>query len=184
MSTPDEADYTSPSKKKTGSLKKPKKEEWGPDFEGGSKEEYNRSIIRIANQYEGRMARSNDQRRKQSAKKEEESRGIQDAIGFRPYADWFYEEVFTENPRNAEFFMGEGKRDNSKSMFTQWVMRRTMETLFGIAKNLAIVITQMGPDQPNEWNHANANAIKKPDAECLRHCLPDPITEEYTNPTE
>ena len=56
--------------------------------------------------------------------------------------------------------------------------------LFGFADNFAIVSTQRGPDQPKEWNFRKANASKKPDAECIRNCSPDPITKEYNHPTE
>ena len=80
--------------------------------------------------------------------------------------------------------MEEGKRDNAKSRFAQCVMQRVMETLVGFADDLVIVGDPMTPYQSKGWNFEKANASKGPDAECIRHCLPDPITREYAHPAE
>ena len=92
-----------------------------------------------------------EERRKKANEKEEKNHDeSKTKLGFGPYADCAYGEVLTRNPRYVEFMVEEGKRDNTKTQFAQWVMQRAMETLFGFADNLEISDAQRGPDKSRE----------------------------------
>ena len=70
-------------------------------------------------------------------------------LGLRPYADWTYAEVLTENPRYVEFPIAEGRRDNLNGRFIQWAMGRAVYILLGFPDTVAVAGEPMTPEQPN-----------------------------------